>query len=208
MAGRQTLTLSIKVRILVPQPASKMILIVVCSFMLWGIAGKPPSAYAETFQWTDEHGTAGFTDNVLTVPRQHRKGVVKRQVREPVRSSTSSETAETPPSGAPVEKEIVEGDEPASERERWRERLQTAKAKIVALRAERGELEKKVDESQRGRWFTFGPGASDLEQLKDVPKVEQEIKDLDQQIKQLEEEVSIVIPREARRAGIPPGWIR
>ncbi len=185
-----------------------IILIVVCLLMVWGVAEEPTAAYADTFQWMDEDGTAGFTDNVLTVPRQHRKGVVKRQAREPARSSTVRPQAEATPSGQPVEGEIVDEDEPASERERWRERLQTAKAKIVELRAERGELEKKVDESRRGRWFTFGPGASDLERQKDIPKIEQEIKDLDQQIKQLEGEVRIVIPREARRAGIPPGWLR
>ena len=185
-----------------------IILIVVFLLMVWGIAEEPTPAYAETFQWVDEDGTAGFTDNVLTVPRQHRKGVVKRQAREPSRLSTVRPQAEATPSEQPVEGEIVGEDELASERERWRERLQAAKAKIIELRAERGELEKQVDESRRGIWFTFGPGASDLEKRKDIPKIEQGMKDLDQQIKQLEGEVSIVIPREARRAGIPPGWLR
>ena len=199
-----------------------MILIVVCSLMLWGIVGDVRAVHAGTFQWTDENGTAGFTDNVLAVPRQHRKNVVKRQIRTPARSVTvrpqvkaahsdSQDDAtppETLPSAQPVEGEIVDGGEPISERERWRARLQTAKAKIIELRAERGDLEHKIDESRRGRWFTFGPGASDLEKQEEVPKLEQNMRNLDQEIKQLEDEVKVVIPREARRAGIPPGWFR
>ena len=199
-----------------------IIVIVVCSLMLWGIAGEDPLVHAGTFQWTDEDGTAGFTDNVLAVPRQHRKGVVKRQVRKSARSITirpqvkasqkdiqkDSALPEAAPTAQPVEGEIVDGAESTSERQRWHERLQTAKGKIVELRVERGELEKDIEESRRGRWFTFGPGASDFEKQKETPKIEQAMRDLDQEIRQLENEVRVVIPREARRAGIPPGWLR
>jgi len=185
-----------------------MRLIIVCVFMAWGMAEEPTSTYAETFQWTDENGTAGFTDNVLTVPRQHRKDAVKRHVREPARSSRVPPPIEPSSSEKPVESENVDEDKPASERERWRERLQAAKAKIIELRAERSQLEKEGDKSRRGRWFTFGPGASDVESQQDIPKIEQAMKDIDQQINRLEKEVKIVIPREARRAGVPPGWLR
>jgi hypothetical protein len=201
-------------------------LIVVCSLMVLGIVNGDRAVHAGTFQWTDDNGTAGFTDNLLTVPQRHRNGVVKHRLRGQVHSSigdTQTAVAHTdlqtdtsspgiPPgatsSDPPVEVELIDEDQPVSERERWRERLQEAKAKIVERRAKRSELEKTVDESRYGMWLTFGPGASDLERRKEIPKIEQELQNLDQEIKQLEDEVRIVIPREARRAGVPLGWLR
>ena len=63
-----------------------IVLMVGCDLMAWGMTEEAPRAFTATFQWTDEHGTAVFADNIMTVPRPHRKHLVQRQVRQMVRS--------------------------------------------------------------------------------------------------------------------------
>ncbi len=192
--------------------------------MLLEIAGEPSVAYSETLQWTDENGAVGFTDNVLAVPPQERGDVVPRQSRESARSfavpprnrttGVSQDVDATFSESAPSESKdgkALSGEDqvdPRRNRDYWRERIQVAKAKVEELRAERLALEQKLDESTYGMWLTFGPGASNLEQREEMPNIEQDIKELDHEIERLENEVTMVIPREARRAGVPPGWLR
>ncbi|GEM_PF-4281161 len=199
-----------------------LVIVGVCLLVGWGIVDEARSVHADTFQWMDENGTAGFTDNVLTVPRQHRDGLVTRQAREPSSSAavpsyssvlSGNRQKEELASDATIreqseEEEIASEDGIGDTKRWWKERLRGAKATIVDLRAYRNTLEKKINETQHGMWLTFGPGASDFEKRSDMPRIEKEMRDVEEEINQLEHEVSVVIPAEARRAGIPPGWFR
>lgn len=195
--------------------------------MAWGMPEEAPRAYAATFQWTDEHGTAVFTDNILTVPRPHRKHLVQRQVRQPVRSIAvrpPDDDGDAPRETDAADAIAAEGtsgertseairsdasrEEPFQERDRWRARLRTAKTTLAERRAERRALEKTLHETQYGMWLTFGPGASDRDQREAIPEIERKLRDVETEIRQREQEVKFVIPGEARRAGIPPGWLR
>jgi hypothetical protein len=88
-------------------------------------------------------------------------------------------------------------------REAWRQRMRAAQEKLQKLLAEFNAASTKYNELAIKPSFTLLPGQS--EELETAKK---DMERLEQEVDAAIEEVEVTIPEEARKAGIPPGFLR
>ncbi len=151
------------------------------------------------YEWTDDQGVAHMTDVPEDVPPQYRERAVKL---ESVRGSEPPSASMPPSSGvAPNASER----EAVAERSRWQSRLQEAKTRLANAKTKRAALEQ-----QRAalltRWGSpaYAPAAARLE----AEQLDAEIAAAQKEADNARNEIEVVIPEEARKAGVPPGWLR
>jgi hypothetical protein len=80
----------------------------------------------------------------------------------------------------------------------WKERLANAEKRYKALEEERSTI------IMTGGVMTYAPPAYRTR----AAELEEEMKQVRKEIDDARNMIDIVIPDEARRAGIPPGWLR
>lgn len=88
-------------------------------------------------------------------------------------------------------------------RAQWKKRLEEATKKRDVLLAEFKEVQAKHDAIAIQPSFTLLPG-----QNEEREKASKRLAELEPEIDRAIEEVDVVIPDEARKAGVPPGWLR
>ena len=150
---------------------------------------------AETYRWTDKNGNVGFADSLQKVPEQYRESA-KRLDSSPGGPSTKplQIIPSAPQSGSSA---------PAVDTEElyatWRERAREARADLEQLKAQRTATRKEYD-TLRGEGYgkVFSDASAD-------EKYRTRLAELDEQISQKEQEITTILPDEARKAGIPQG---
>ena len=88
----------------------------------------------------------------------------------------------------------------------WQERLREWKEQLADAEARYRELDKMHKEAL-GKWGG-GVASGHLEGRAEAEGIEQEMKEVQLAIDEAKNMVEKVIPEEARRAGVPPGWLR
>ena len=153
------------------------------------------------YQWTDSRGVVHITDDLGEVPDRFRSKAHKietRQDEEPGSGPQVQEEIEPfPDSGA----EEAEADAKAEWQQRlkdWKKRLMNAETRYRDLDQERNEL--------FSAWGSaaLAPIANKLK----AEQIEQQMKDVQREIDNARNMIENVIPEEARKAGVPPGWLR
>lgn len=161
-------------------------------------------APATIYQWTDQQGTVGFTDDLQRVPPEYRKSA-KHVGENPSRTLVAApaitrhitaESLATSPAAGPIESD-------ADRYAAWLGRVDRARKDLEELKVKRQKAEEERIRMLRQLWYQWG--FLDNEQY---AKLLESIRDLDQQIRDKESELASTIPDEARRASIPPGLLR
>ena len=167
-------------------------------------AQSPPPDNAEQksylYEWTDDKGVVHITDTPGVIPEQYRakarkvesqkgeEGGSGQQLQKGAEPSFNSETVHDEQGKAEWQQRIKS----------WRDRLANAEAHYRELDQERTEL--------------LGVrGSAALAPLENRQRAEQivgEMKDVQSQIDEARRMLEEVIPEEARKAGVPPGWLR
>jgi hypothetical protein len=153
------------------------------------------------YQWTDEKGIVHITDSLGMVPKQYRDKAVKlkQQKKEGFDQGQQVQQEPTYPSGA------ESGAADAAVKREWQERMRDAKERLDSTEKRYQELDQRRNELLRS-WG--GPASGHLIERSEVENIEQEIKDVQREIDKARNDVDVVIPEQARKAGIPPGWLR
>jgi DNA repair exonuclease SbcCD ATPase subunit len=153
------------------------------------------------YQWTDDKGIVHITDSLGMVPKQYRDKAIKlkQPKKENIDQGHQVQQESTYPSGA--ESDAAD----AVVKREWQERLREAKQRLDAAEKRYQGLDQRRNELLRS-WG--GPAYGRLVESTEVEKIEQEIKDVQREIDEARNDIDVVIPEEARKKGIPPGWLR
>jgi hypothetical protein len=152
------------------------------------------------YEWKDTTGTVHITDNLGDVPEQYRRQVRKR-LEQPAKEETGRQEQVTPQPATQLEEEA---DQEAKKEEwqlkirEWKERLNDAEKRYRVIEDERNKVIM--------RWGV--PANAPPEYRTRAIELEAEIKTTQKEIDDARNMIDVVIPDEARKAGIPPGWLR
>lgn len=150
------------------------------------------------YQWTDDEGISHITDGLGKVPEQYRKKAVR------IDQPDQDETGDGPQVQRQQEYSSGSSDD-ARAKAQWQQRMRGAKIRLAAAERLYQELDQQRNELLRS-WG--GPASGRREGLVEAEKISQEMKAVQREIAAARNESEIVIPEEARKAGIPPGWLR
>lgn len=160
---------------------------------------EPQKSYL--YQWTDDKGVVHITDSLGKVPKQYRDKAIKltQPKKEDVDQGQQVQQKSVYPSGAESEaaNAVVKGV--------WQQRMREAKQRLADAEKRYQELDQRRNELLRS-WggAAFGRRTEYIE----AEKLEQEMKDVQREINEARQDIDVVIPEEARKEGIPPGWLR
>jgi hypothetical protein len=151
------------------------------------------------YKWTDDNGTAHIADNPAKVPEKYRSRAERLE-------AASGEGEEQGQQGvAPQTRPSQEYDNEADGKEEWRQRVAYARQRLADAQFRLQELEKKKAElaEQRG-----GAASGRLTDADVSARLEEDLLQARKDLDTAKNELEVVIPDDARRAGAPPGWLR
>lgn len=153
------------------------------------------------YQWTDDKGIVHITDSLGKVPKQYHDKAIKltQPDREDVDQGGQAQQPSVYPSGAQSE-----GDS-ASQKGAWQQRMRGAKQRLADAEKRYQALDEKRNELLRN-WGAdaFGMRTGRIE----AENIELQMKEVQKEMDEARNDIDVVIPDEARRDGIPPGWLR
>ena len=151
------------------------------------------------YEWTDAEGGIHITDDLGEVPERYRAGVRAREMpKDPEAGPQQRKTTEYAPRAAT-------GAEEASSKAAWQSKLRSWKARLANAQQRYSDLDRRRLEAL-GRWG--GPASGHREGRAEAERIEAEMKTVQKEIDEARDMIEKVIPEEARKAGIPPGWLR
>ncbi len=154
------------------------------------------------YEWTDEKGVGHITDTLGNVPEKYRSRArrveIRKEKEQPGALPAQPELTPTPlEQGAPIDDEARKAE--------WRQRIGDWKSRLAESEKRHQELEEERNALIRP-WGTFASASPDTRAK--VGKVEEEMNAVQKQIDEARNMINVVIPEEARKAGVPPGWLR
>jgi DNA repair exonuclease SbcCD ATPase subunit len=187
---------------------------------------------AEIYKYKKNDGTTVYTDNIGELPRDRReyydkiKEEKERAHKELEQRLGKEEVARREAEAKKKELEHAQMDERErqqrmaaidaaikevqakqgareAQREQWRKRMQDARQKLDQLLAQFKQKQEEANGIAIKPSFSWLPGEADR-----LDTLRKELARMEQEIDQLIDEVDNRIPEEARKAGIPPGFLR
>ena len=184
----------------------QIIMAAIALFMLTGPVpvhseDQPADAEAQKrylYQWTDRHGTVHITDGLGKVPERYRDKARKMESVKGQDPDREQQMADQPAESDAAEAEAEAKAEWQYKMREWRTRLANAEKEKRALEQEKEKIT-----------LTWGSAAGA------PPTYRQRTADIDRQLQDLQADIDRaknmlrnVLPDEARKAGVPPGWLR
>jgi len=163
---------------------------------------KPEENKSYLYEWTDSKGVVHITDGLDKVPQKFRAGARRRESL-PAAGSAEDRSGQQGISETvrPSEQEEIEADQKAE----WKQRLSMAKQKLAGAEKRHRDLDQKRAALQ-GSWEI--PANAPASVRVEIEQLDQEMQRVQREIDEARNEVSVVIPEAARKAGVPPGWLR
>jgi hypothetical protein len=182
------------------------------------------SPRAEVYKWVDKKGTVHYTDDPDQLPEPMRSKVLrqleeklnrrkkqeKRPGRRRRRDGLPNEKLPPPPDSS--RSESPRTDEPdafdeaaelAKQRKDWSSRATRAREQVSRIEKECEELRSKRDQSKRDALILARPADREKAQ-----KTADALKSCEEKLGKARHYLDVELPEQARRAGIPPGWLR
>jgi flagellar motility protein MotE (MotC chaperone) len=164
-------------------------------------AGSTDEKQSYLFEWTDSKGVVHITDSLDKVPTEHRSNMRRRE------AAPEEGTAPARPRqpGTAPSADSAEDQREAQEKAAWQRRMSDAKQRLAAAEQRYRELEQRRT-ALLGQWGTqaYAPSSARVE----AERLSVEMQGVQKEIDNARNEVDVVIPEEARKAGVPPGWLR
>jgi len=156
------------------------------------------------YQWTDDKGVMHMTDTLNNVPEAYRK---KARKMETGKGGEGTGGQQLQRENSPVDAESSEEAEDAEEagKAEWQQQIKTWKSKLARAENHYQELDQQW-KTLYGRWG--GAAYSPPETKLQVQQIQQEMETTKQEIDEARNMIDVVIPERARKAGVPPGWLR
>ncbi len=151
------------------------------------------------YQWTDDKGVTHITDELGKVPKKYRDKAL--QLESPTEGGAAQGQAEK---AAPSDYTREEQRE-AAQKAYWQQRMKAAKQRLADAEQRYRELEQKRNDLL-GRWGGVASGR--LQERTEAESITQEMQQVQHEIDDARNQVEVVIPDEAHKAGAEPGWLR
>jgi hypothetical protein len=177
-------------------------LLLVASLLFLGAAARAQEGNGGLFTWTDKDGVVHMTDSLDKVPNEYRS----RTQRTGTGASGDKVMPEAQSPTAPATPDRGAGSD-AALKAQWQSRMLDAKRRLQNAENNYQQLEKRRSDLQ-AQWGSSAaalPPQSVLDQMK---QLEVDMSHAKAEIDDARDQINNVIPDEARRAGIPPGWLR
>ncbi len=152
------------------------------------------------YEWTDGQGGVHITDDLGEVPERYRSKA--RTIEMPQGREVGNEGQ--PPGKTLSPEAATEGQETAS-KVVWQKRIRDWKNRLADAEKRYRDLDQKRLEAL-GSWG--GVASGHLEGRVEAERIVQEMREVQLKIDEARNMIEVIIPEEARRAGIPPGWLR
>jgi hypothetical protein len=161
------------------------------------------------YQWIDKQGGVHITDSLQNVPSEQRSRATRIEQSAP-REKDASGQVQAP--GQPMMEEQAPDagtafDEDEIKKAEWQQRLVDAKRRL----AEAEDRYRSIEERKmtlETQWGSSGASLPPQSVLDEIAKLEVDLVNARKVIERARNEVDVVIPDAARKAGIPPGWLR
>lgn len=156
------------------------------------------------YEWKDDQGVPHVTNSLQNVPPQHRSTVnVKEFPSAPEGQGTAAPEAATAPLRG---REESTADRDEQLRRVWQQRMRQARQKVTVyeeqLRGKEQELQKLKDAWGDGLYGYTDTVSAQIKQLED------QIQTLKERLASARKAVDEDLQEEARKAGVPPGYLR
>ncbi len=155
------------------------------------------------YEWTDDRGNVHVTDDFGDVPEKYRDKVRRVEMApKPGQGQGREVQEETAP---PPSRESEQESDEASKKAEWQQRLRDWKKRLAEAEKRYADLEQERNELLRRRGTpAYAPPGDRIK----AQQIEQEMEQVKKEIAEARNMIDVVIPDEARKAGIPPGWLR
>ncbi len=168
-----------------------------------GVAPAPsdeqqPATYL--YQWVDDQGAVHITDDLGSVPEKYRSSATRMKD-----TSAPQEPSAGQPQAAPVPFPRNGNGEQQPDKAQWQQRMRNAKNQLADAEARYRSLQQ-----QRADLFAAwgSPAEAPLANRQQADQIDQQMQEVQQEIEKARNMINNVIPEEARKAGVPPGWLR
>lgn len=182
------------------------IVAIVCSAVFAETGQKASSESEELkkhflYEWTDDTGMLHITDALGKVPEHYRSRMRTREV--PKGESPAGQKREMQGRHAPSPRFDANNEDAG--KAQWQSRLREWQHRLENAEKQHQELE----QERNGLFRAWGSAAlAPIENRLKAEKIEQQMKDVQNEIQRAKNMLEAVIPEEARKAGVPPGWLR
>jgi hypothetical protein len=152
------------------------------------------------YQWTDSKGVVHITDGLDKVPPKFRAGA-RRLETAPAEGPGEGQKKDISEPAGPSDREESEANQKAD----WQQRMSVAKQKLAGAEKQYRDLEQKRAALQ-GPWGV--PANAPAAVRVEIQQLNEDMQRAQREVDEARNEVEVVIPDEARKAGVPPGWLR
>ena len=156
------------------------------------------------YQWTDDQGGVHISDNLEKVPEEYRSQATQVQQRAADDGGKGGQE-EQPPAFSGDTGAGTEGDE--GKKAAWQARMLDAKRRLQHAEEKRQQLEQRKSDL-RAQWGSAGAALPSQEVMDEMSQLDADIAGAMAEVDNARDMINNVLPDEARRAGIPPGWLR
>lgn len=161
------------------------------------------------YQWTDEQGSVHISDGIEKVPRQYRNRATRIEQgtagsAEPPQPEPERGSQEQGGFGFTLDDASAQNDE--DRKIEWQQRMYDARQRMADAEERiqnSGERLKALQEKTGYGLYGYTPEAA-----AEASRLEEELARAQSDLEEARNQVENVIPEEARKAGIPPGWLR
>ncbi len=177
------------------------IMIVMVLLVTAGAAFSQTDQTSYLYQWTDEKGVVHITDGLGNVPEKYRNKALRIE-----QSKNKDESGQQGQQEIYTQPRVPDdvGEDTVAKAE-WQMRIKDARNRLAAAEQRYAELDQQRQDAL-GRWG--GPASGQLSGPAEAAQIEEQMRAVQNEIDSIKREIDVVIPDEARKAGVPPGWLR
>jgi chromosome segregation ATPase len=158
------------------------------------------------YQWKDDQGVVNVTDSLDKVPQNYRSQAT--QLLQPGAGKEEQRRTETREGEQSQNRDAGTSlDRDESRKAQWQQRMLDAKRRLTAAEDRYNQIEQRRNElaSKSG---SSGAALPTQEMLDEMNRLDGELEGARIAVDRARNEVDVIIPDEARKADVPPGWLR
>lgn len=169
-------------------------------FLLLLLLLTPAASLGTVYQWLDEQGNVGFTDDPEKIPEKYRQSATRLDgTTTPKKPKTN--TTPTGPSSTDATGNAAVLDDQGHDEQWWRARVQELRHRKEVLLAEKERLTANMDPLGK-------LGLGSIEANQQAKEMKERLEQIDSEIEGIEYDLTVQLPEEAQKANAPPGWLR
>jgi hypothetical protein len=172
--------------------------------LLLGAGAGAADVETTIFRWKDDQGMVHVTDSLDKVPEQYRGQVTQYDASRPADAAGSQQAAQ-PPAQQGGQASAGAGDD--GQKAAWQQKLRAARQKMAEAEGRQLSLMQRKARLE-SPWGSAGASLPPQTVIDERNQIDADLKRTEQEIAEARRAVDVEIPEAARKAGVPPGWLR